>query len=793
MTSWLAALLLFFGTATALQAQSQPQHRTCHTVENLERLKAEDPQYAQRLEAIEAHTNRFIERSKAQRTENQIINIPVVVHVIYSNSTENISQAQIESQITVLNDDFRRLNADASNTPSQFAGRAADVEIEFALATTAPNGSATNGITRKSSSRTSWGTNDEMKFSSNGGVDAWPTDQYLNMWVCNIGGGILGYAQFPGGSAATDGVVMSPQYFGSSDYGSNFYLSAPFDKGRTTTHEVGHWLNLRHIWGDGNCNQDDFVSDTPVAGNPNYGCPSFGTNSCNSGGGDEPDMFMNYMDYVDDACMNLFSEGQKTRMRALFAAGGARESFADGSTGGGGSTTCQGTDVALSLTTDNYGSETSWELRNAAGTVVESGSGYANNTTYTFNWSLPADDYTFEIFDSYGDGICCSYGNGSYSLSSGGTTFASGGDFGSSEQQNFCTEGTTGGTSCGTPDGLTATNVTTTTFTLNWNAVSGADTYDVRLRASGTTAWSDFNGQTGTSLSLTGATPATTYEYQVRAVCGGTTGDYSASAFVTTESAAVSYCNSEASNDYYLWIDSFTLGSINNNSGRDGGYGDYTNLSTILQRGSGYSLSIGVGRLGRYRTAYRVWIDYNRDGDFTDSGELIYNRSRTTSTNIGGSFTVPSSAAIGDTRMRVSMKYNASSGSCENFTYGEVEDYTVSISDPAARTSRLQVYNGATPNARPIGNGDEDLAYDEIRTEGQLTLYPVPAQTTLNVQSDLAKGTVRVYDMLGKAVLQQEVSGNSFQLNVARLPAGTYILSLENDTSITRRKFVKRK
>ena len=144
------------------------------------------------------------------------------------------------------------------------------------MATIDPNGAATNGITRTSTSVSAFGTNDEMKFNSSGGKDAWPASDYLNMWVCDISGGILGYAQFPGGNPATDGVVMDYQYFGTIGT-----ATAPFDLGRTTTHEVGHWLNLRHIWGDGNCNADDFVSDTPTSDAANYGCATTHT-SCNS-------------------------------------------------------------------------------------------------------------------------------------------------------------------------------------------------------------------------------------------------------------------------------------------------------------------------------------------------------------------------------------------------------------------------------------------------------------------------------------------------------------------------------
>ena len=294
--------------------------RQCHSMNVLARQLQENSGMLQRMQNIETHTRNFKKPGGGNGNGGGgngggdpdpgpdnlgTITIPVYVHVIYSTSQQNISDNQINSQIAVLNNDFRKSNSDVSQVPSEFSGLAADSEIEFVLA----------GVTRKSSTTASWGTNDSMKHASNGGVDVISPNTHLNIWVCNIGGGILGYAQFPGGSAATDGVVISPQYFGSQGY-----VSAPFDEGRTATHEVGHYLNLRHIWGDGRCKQDDFVSDTPSSDGPNYGCPSYPTVNCRSN-----DMTMNYMDYVDDACMYMFSEGQKTRMRALFANGGARD------------------------------------------------------------------------------------------------------------------------------------------------------------------------------------------------------------------------------------------------------------------------------------------------------------------------------------------------------------------------------------------------------------------------------------------------------------------------------------
>ncbi|HAP63307.1 MAG TPA: zinc metalloprotease, partial [Cytophagales bacterium] len=291
----------------ATGAFAQEQHRECATMDHHHAQLENNPEYAENLAHIEEHTNRVLKNQFQSRAEvTGVITIPVVVHVVYNNSTENISDAQINDQIRIINEDFRATNSDFNQVPALFAGRAADSEFEFVL----------DQIVRVSTSRTSFSSNDAMKSSSTGGSNAIDPSTKLNMWVCDLSGGLLGYAQFPGGALSTDGVVMDYQYFGSIGT-----ATAPFDKGRTTTHEIGHWLNLRHIWGDGGCSVDDFVSDTPVMGGSNGGCPSFGINSCNEGSGDEPDMWMNYMDYMNDACMYMFTEGQKSRMRAIFEPG----------------------------------------------------------------------------------------------------------------------------------------------------------------------------------------------------------------------------------------------------------------------------------------------------------------------------------------------------------------------------------------------------------------------------------------------------------------------------------------
>lgn len=285
-----------------------PDKRNCPTMEVLDRLISEDPSYQQRLESIETQVQEYIKNHP--QTDNVIINIPVVVHVVYKTTTQNISTAQVQSQINILNQDFRKLNADVSGVPTAFQSSVADCQINFCLATRDPNGAATTGITRTKTTKTSFSTNDFVKYTSRGGKDAWDRNRYLNMWVCNLGS-YLGYAQFPGGPAATDGVVIGYKYFGNT--GAAVY---PFDKGRTATHEVGHWINLRHIWGDDGigCTGTDYVTDTPNQADENYGCPGFPTISCSNGPNGE--MYMNYMDYTDDRCMFMFTTGQSDRMNA---------------------------------------------------------------------------------------------------------------------------------------------------------------------------------------------------------------------------------------------------------------------------------------------------------------------------------------------------------------------------------------------------------------------------------------------------------------------------------------------
>jgi Pregnancy-associated plasma protein-A len=288
--------------------------RRCASQEVLAQKLKEDPSLAKRMQDIENFTKNAIATG---RIVNGKIQIPVVFNVIYRTATENVSQAQLQSQIDVLNKDFNALNSDFNTPNNPYAAVRADVGISFVL----------DQVIRKQTTKRSWSeadvNNDRMKRSATGGINATSPTTKLNVWIVGSmptsQGETLGYAQFPGGPTATDGVVFAGKFTGTIGT-----AQAPYNLGRTATHEVGHWMNLRHIWGDANCGSDS-VADTPTHSGPNFGVPAVGSRSSCSG--TPLLMYMNYMDYTDDRGMYMFSNGQKARMSALFVAGGIRASF----------------------------------------------------------------------------------------------------------------------------------------------------------------------------------------------------------------------------------------------------------------------------------------------------------------------------------------------------------------------------------------------------------------------------------------------------------------------------------
>jgi Pregnancy-associated plasma protein-A/Secretion system C-terminal sorting domain len=294
---------------------SASAQRSCATMDVLAKDLLQNPTLQQVIDAQEAHTAQYVSQFDNHKSRSSI-NIPVVVHILHAGEAvgngANISDAQVLSQIDAMNEDFNKLNGDSLKSNHAFYSNTANAQIHFCLATVSPTGTVTTGIKRYNMQ-----VNSVSDFDMDNTIKPqtiWNKEKYLNIWVCNITAqsSILGYATFPStGSNSTDGVVILTTAFG---YVGN--VTAPYNNGRTTVHEVGHWLNLRHIWGDANCGSDQ-VADTKPASAANYGCPTFPYHTYNSCGGDgNGEMFMNYMDYVDDNCMVMFTNGQKARMWA---------------------------------------------------------------------------------------------------------------------------------------------------------------------------------------------------------------------------------------------------------------------------------------------------------------------------------------------------------------------------------------------------------------------------------------------------------------------------------------------
>ncbi|WP_407484047.1 zinc metalloprotease [Elizabethkingia meningoseptica] len=305
----------------AANASANATKRLCPSEEIRQELLKTDASALRRYNEIEALSVKFEKQASTSRQLGNMavlpdgtVEIPVVFNVIYRVAADNLSDAVLQEQIDILNKDYSATNSDITKIPSEFVPVAAgDVKIKFKLV----------AINRKQSTKTSWSyTNDAMKKASTGGIDATNPSKNLNLWVVNSmpasGGEILGYATFPESAGLwNDGVVLSRKYVGKTG------ASAPFNLGRTATHEVGHYLNLRHIWGDGSGCATDYCDDTPVQPAPSSGDPSYPLyGTC--GGVKRSLMFMNYMDYSNDASLYMFSGNQKTRMQATTSSTGPR-------------------------------------------------------------------------------------------------------------------------------------------------------------------------------------------------------------------------------------------------------------------------------------------------------------------------------------------------------------------------------------------------------------------------------------------------------------------------------------
>jgi PKD repeat protein len=314
--------ILMFSVILFTHVQANAQ-RECGTMQHHEYLKQTRPNYETERAQYEQMINQYL-INKANNAAigktsgtNAIVTIPVVVHVVYNTAAENITNAQAASQVQVLNDDFAKLNADASKvTQPTFSTIASGAQIRFCLAQRDPNGNATTGVVHYSTTVTSFGTNDAVKSAASGGADPWDVTKYVNLWVCDLSSTLLGYGEFPTGSISqTWGLVVDYAYTGSG--GS---AQAPYNLGRTGTHEFGHCFNLYHIWGDDGtaCSGSDQCNDTPNQAGEHYGCFTQGSIQTDACSPSSPGtMWMNFMDYTDDACMYMFTANQVARMEAV--------------------------------------------------------------------------------------------------------------------------------------------------------------------------------------------------------------------------------------------------------------------------------------------------------------------------------------------------------------------------------------------------------------------------------------------------------------------------------------------
>ncbi|RIJ41626.1 M4 family metallopeptidase [Pontibacter oryzae] len=330
---------------------------------------------------------------------------------------------------------------------------------------------------------------------------------------------------------------------------------------------------------------------------------------------------------------------------------------------------------------------------------------------------------------------------------------------------------------CDVPASLASSGVSSSGATLSWGAVTSANSYSIRHRPTGTSSWSTATS-TATSYALSGLTPGTTYEFQVSSVCSSGSSAYSASATFTTTSATVSYCTSKGNNANYEWIDLVRFAGIDRSSGSDGGYKDNTAMVGTVAPGSSNTIYFSAGYSGRaYTESWKVWIDFNKDGDFDDSGEEVVSGTSSSSGTLSATVTVPSSAALGTTRMRVSMKYRTSQTSCETFSYGEVEDYTVNISNSA---------NAGITSTQSIKSdrlGNELVATDLV--------YPNPATDYVRVSSALRGASLRVLSITGAEIMQQQLEEGNYQINVSNLSKGVYLIEIFDGQKQHHQRFIK--
>ena len=723
MKKQLLLLSLLFCVVLNMNAQNA-MTRNCGTMDYLSKQIKNDPAIVSRMNQIEQQTNQFLaNKSAVAASATGTIVIPVVFHVVYSSSAQNITDAQCIAQLNQLNLDYARLNTDSNSTPSVFRSLAANTRIQFCLAQRDANGLATTGIIHKSTTSTSFIDDDKVKSSTTGGDNAWPATSYLNIWTCNLGNSLLGYAQFPGGAAATDGVVLLYSSVGSM---AKPGTATPYQLGRTATHEVGHWLNLRHIWGDANCGSD-LVNDTPTQQTSNSGCPTFPHVTCSNG--PNGDMYMNYMDYTNDACMNMFSAGQSTRMNAIFASGGARVSLLSSNGCLPVSTTCGVPSGLAASSITSSGATLGWTAITGASSYnvqyrIVGAATWTSTTSTTNSKSVTgltaSSSYEFQVQ------TVCTAGNSAFSASATFTTTAT--------------------TSCTVPSGLSASSITSSSATLNWTAIAGISTYNIRYRVSGTSTWTSTTSTTN-SKAISALTAATLYEFQVQTYCSSSLlSTFSASATFTTLSGTIS-CISP----YDTSTNGTTTGAalIPFNTNITG----QINTSTDVDY---YKFNITTGG-----TITITLTTLPADFDL-----YLYNSA---GTQVGSSLNASTTSET--------ISYTASSGTY----YVKVIGYTGALSTTSCYTLKV-----ALGTATRLDNG--------IQSEQMISIAPNPVREKLmiSMKNKISRATTyTIIDTKGVVLREKQLITNPQSIDVSGLNKGFYIIKINNAGVVCTQKFIK--
>lgn len=752
----------FHVLVVAIASLSLSAQRNCGSMEYLQQQIGADPDRGEFLQLIDQHAHDWTVAHGNE--ERAVVVIPVVFHVVYNTTAQNISDAKIQAQLAQLNADFARLNSDANQTPSIFTGVAANTEVQFCLAQRDPNGAATTGIVRRQTTTASFSSNDAVKYTANGGSNAWPRDSYLNIWTANLSGGLLGYAQFPGGAAATDGVVVLFSSVGSL---TNPGTASPFHYGRTLTHEVGHWLNLRHIWGDATCGNDQ-VSDTPVHNTSNGGCPTYPHYSTCSG--TPVEMTSNYMDYTNDGCMNIFTLGQKNRMQALFGTGGSRVALLN-SLGcvppSGGICAVPSGLAASSITTSSatvswgaVSGATSYDLQYK--TAAASSWTTVNNTSTSRNLTGLASGTTY----NYQVRANCSSGSSAYSPASSFTTQSTGG----------CADALEPNNSTSTPAIVTlplAVNALiasgtdadyyrfTTTGTNNLSITMGnlAGDYDVRLLNSGGTqlAISQNGGTTSESITYNNAAAGTYYIHAF-----GYNGAFSA-----TQCYALNASATPVATNCDTWESNNTSGTAK-----------VISVNTNIQAAIGTSSDVDWFRFNNTSSAPRIRI--NLTNLVADYDVRLY---RGASTQVG------ISQNGGTTNEQIILNTNTVAT-----YYIRVYGYNGAFNATSCYTLRA---NTSSTNFRE-GILDEEAGEEIIMepVEGLVNLFPNPTADKLNIDYvGLAEGAlaITVLDAMGREVLatrQSIMAGPmTFGLPLPGLSNGMYVLRIQDGDKLHQERF----